>query len=144
MAGKWKLKFEAQTENKEEVEEVEKWNAEIDKYHESKKWMDEKCLGTVPVINLVGDEKAYDKLAFDSLKKCMTANADAKSVSVATFEFKGKIFFVSYCDDNKVGVASKMKFGSIREQLKGQLEGIQKNYAATDAGELDDLEDIKV
>lgn len=55
-------------------------------------------------------------------------------------EYKQKIFFVSYCDDETVPVKKKMKFSGVRQKLKGKLTGCAVDLQCTSAGELDQAE----
>lgn len=64
--------------------------------------------------------------------KDMMANAPC----YGTLDFKDKIFFVSYSDENNCTVRQKMRYSSSRENFKNQLRGIHNNIQATDAGEL--------
>merc|ERR1719362_579403 len=50
-------------------------------------------------------------------------------------DYKNKVYFVSYIPDT-AKVRQKMKYSSVRESLKSQLQGVSFDLQATDEGEI--------
>merc|ERR1712173_367844 len=83
---------------------------------------------------LLDDEKKEmsDDKAHEDFVKALKESGEPRFGAI---DYKKKVYFVSWISDS-AKVRQKMKYSSVRESFKTQLQGIAFDLQATDDGEL--------